>query len=378
MKIKALKLKDVKFDNWHEEVEDHWHYEDFLNNEKWRTGKICFDCCLYVPETERVYCGLTSFDADIFKAYDRKSEKFVDCGFGAVKNPYDAKFHRSLVRYDKDGCLYAAIALLHDIDRYMDAPGGAIVRYNPLTGDICKLSIPIPHHYIQSICLAQDTGIIYGTTFPPEKLFSFELNTGTVRDLGPLSSGFEEAQSQNVEIDSEGCIWSGWGITRAWQPTQGPDTHRLCKYDPEKQRIVYYNTGLPHPDGSHGFVKVEGFFNLCGELFASGGNGSIYQVDTKSGKGEYLFTPIADRPSRLASLRMGPDGYAYGITGKDGNCDLLQFSPDKKTYKLLGKITDGKQDCFQVHDLAITPDGVIYACENESPYRCSYLWEIKT
>ena len=377
MKIRALKLKDQKFSNWHTEVENRWEYADFLNNKSWRTGWISFDCCFYIPETEKIYCGITSFDADIFWAFDRKSGKFVDCGFGSVRNPYDAKFHRSLVRWQADGCLYAAIALLHDIDHYCDAPGGAIVRYNPQTGEITKLSIPIPHHYIQSICLAQESGIIYGITFTPEKLFSFDIRTRKSRDFGPLGSGFEMGQGENVEIDSEGCVWSGWGLTRAWQSDPGPDSHRLCKYDQKTQKIKYFNAGLPNPDGSYGYSKVEGLFNLSGKLFASGANGSLYKIDTVTGKGEYLSTPVSNRQSRLASLRMAPDGYAYGITGQDGKCELLQFDPQNNKYNLLGEIIACGEHCWQVHDLAITDDGVIYACENDNPERSGYLWEIQ-
>ena len=376
MKVKALKLKDQKLGNWSTEVENRWDYADFLKDKSWRAGWISFDCCCYLPETDRVYCGITSFDADIFWAFDRASKKFADCGFTSIRNPYDAKFHRSLVQWKKDGCLYAAIALLHDIDRYWDAPGGAIVKYNPLTGDISKLSVPIPHHYIQAICLAQDTGIIYGVTFTPEKLFSCDIRTGLSRDLGPIGSGFAMGQAENVEIDAEGCVWTGWGLTRAWQSGPGPDSHRLCKYDPKKQKIIYFDSGLPNPDGSYGFSKVDGIFNLAGKLFASGGNGSIYRVDPATGKGKHLFTPVTDRRSRLSSLRMAPDGYAYGVTGRDGDCELLQFDPRKEKYKLLGRLTDGKENCWQVHDVAITAKGVIYACENDNLQRGGYLWEI--
>jgi hypothetical protein len=209
VKIIPLKLKDRRFDNWSSEVEDCWHYADFLNHRSWRCGWISFDCCYYLPETKRVYCGITSFDADIFWAFDRKSGEFMECGFGPVRNPYDAKFHRSLLQWKTDGCLYAAIALLHDIDRYWEAPGGAIVRHNPLTGETVKLAIPLPHHYIQSIYLAQETGIIYGITFTPEQMFSFDIRSSESRDLGPLGSGFEMGQGENIEIDGEGCASSG-------------------------------------------------------------------------------------------------------------------------------------------------------------------------
>ena len=85
----------------------------------------------------------------------------------------------------------------------------------------------------------------------------------------------------------------------------------------------------------------------------------------------------AVRCSRLASLRMAPDGYAYGVTGRDGHCKLLQFDPLKEKYKLLGEITDGHESCWQAHDVTITTDNVIYACENDNPNRSGYLWEIK-
>ncbi|MDD5598350.1 MAG: hypothetical protein PHV82_10430, partial [Victivallaceae bacterium] len=149
MKIKALKFLDYDFGNrWKEEVEDKWTYEDFKNNSAWRKGWISFDCAFYHNDDDRVYLGITSFDSDIFRAYDRKSGKFIDLGYSAIADPYDAKFHRSLEK-GRDGCLYAAIALLHCSDRYFDAPGSPIVKFDPRSGTITKMGIPLPHVYIQ-------------------------------------------------------------------------------------------------------------------------------------------------------------------------------------------------------------------------------------
>ena len=86
--------------------------------------------------------GGGAFDADIFKAYDRKSDKFVDLGYASVADPFDAKFHRALER-GPDGCLYGAIALLHCADRFLEAPGGAIVKYDPRSGVVTKLGVPL-------------------------------------------------------------------------------------------------------------------------------------------------------------------------------------------------------------------------------------------
>jgi sugar lactone lactonase YvrE len=301
----------------------------------------------------------------------------VDLGYDRIADPYDAKFHRSLVRWKGDGCLYAAIALLHDVDHYWDAPGGAIVRYDPHSGEMHKIGIPLPHVYIQSICLDQERGVLYGITFTPERMFRFDLPTGRADDLGPIGSGLAMAQGENVELDGEGNAWCGWGVTRAWQDSPGADSHRLCKFDPRTGQIRFFDAGLPNPDGSYGYTKVEGLFYLGqGRLYASGGNGSLYRVDTETGMGTYLGTPVPDRPSRLASLRLGPDGAAYGVTGREGRCEVIRFDPRTETYELLGPVVDGGLACWQVHDVAVTPDAVLYAGENDNPYRSGYLWEI--
>jgi len=31
---------------------------------------------------------------------------------------------------------------------------------------------------------------------------------------------------------------------------------------------------------------------------------------------------------------------------------------------------------YQCHDIVAANDGTLYACENDNPYRSSYLWEI--
>ena len=93
--------------------------------------------------------------------------------------------------------------------------------------------------------------------------------------------------------------------------------------------------------------------------------------------GTYLGTPISDRRSRLASLAMGPDGAAYGVTGRDGQCEVIRFDPAAETYELLGPVVDGEDRCWQVHDVTVAADGTIYAGENDNPHRSGYLWEIR-
>jgi hypothetical protein len=60
----------------------------------------------------------------------------------------------------------------------------------------------------------------------------------------------------------------------------------------------------------------------------------------------------------------------------EGKCEVIRFNPKTEKYDLLGPVSDGDDKCWQIHDIAVTPDGTIYACENDNPMRSSRLWEI--
>jgi hypothetical protein len=384
MRIRALKLRDRDFgDAWSTEVEDRWDYDDFLADPAWRRDWISFDSLCHDPVRDIVFAGITSFDADILWGWDRRREQWVDAGYARVRDPYDAKFHRSLVRDSRDGCLYAAPALLHDVDRYLLAPGAAIIRYDPASGDIAKLAVPMPHAYVQAIVLDEAHDVIYGQTFSPEWLFSFHLRTRECRCLGPIGSGLGIAQGENLCLDDQGGVWGSWMVTRAWQSQVGVDAHRLFRYDSAADRIAYLTRGLPRPDGGHGYVKPEGFFNLGnGRLYVSGGSGALYRVDPASGEAEFLFQAVGPegrgRRSRLAAMALAPDGCAYGVTGRDGECEVLRFDPADESHELLGALRDSQtgEPAWQAHDVCVTPGGVLYVAENDNPRRSGYLWEV--
>jgi hypothetical protein len=379
MKVRSHKLKDHDFgDAWKQQTEDRWNYADFLKDENWRKDWISFDGVVAHTANDLIYCGITSFDADIFRAWNRSTQTWQECGFGTVADPYDAKFHRSMELTQDGRYLYCATALLHDIDRYFEAPGGGIFRHDTQTGATEKLGIPLPHNYIQSIVLDEARGVLYAMHFTPERLSVFDLSTRAARDLGPIGSGLAMAQGENLVLDDEGNCWCGWCVTRAWQGAPGADAFRLCKYSPGQNKIIFYDHGLPRADGEYGFAKVEGLFNLgTGCLYASGDNGSLYRIETKNGEVKYLGTPISDRRSRLTSLALHPDGFAYGITGRDGACRLLRFDPRNDSYEIGEKIIDENGVAmWQCHDIDVTADGVLFAGENDHPRRSSYLWEI--
>ncbi len=378
MNIHALKLQDVDYGNqWFDQVENRWDYQNFQQSPAWRSGWISMDCALYRPQDDRVYLGITSFAADIFKAYDRRTGQFVDLGYSRIADPYDAKFHRSLV-VGPDDCLYAAQALLHDVDRYWEAPGASIVRYDCTSGDIVKLGVPMPHTYIQALALDAARERLYCLCFPPEKLLLYELRTGASRDLGLIGTYGPMVQGENIVVDDAGCVWTNWSLTRAWQSEAGPDAIRLGKYDPEQERMVFSRHGLPRPDGSYGHAKAESFHNFGdGYVYAGGANGSFYRIDPETFQATLLCTPTADRRSRLSSLAPGEDGAVYGVTGRDGQCEFMRLDYRKGSYEKLGPVRDEEGNAlWQNHDIAAAGEGVFYICENDNPYRSSYLWEV--
>ena len=379
MKIRNIVLKDFDFGSrWKDEVEKKgWVYDDFMKSPDWRENWISFDCVLYDSRTDRVYCGITSFSGDIFKAYDCRSNTFIDLGYDRVRAPYDAKFHRSLLHGD-DGRIYGAVALLHCIDHYYEAPGGAVVAYDPDSGSIEKLGIPVPHTYIQSLIIDWKKRTAYGLGFAPQCLLKFNLDTREGRMIAPITSGYGGGvMSENIVQDDQGCVWSNWGLTRAWAYSVGPDAFRLCKYDPGQDRMIFYQRGLPG-DRPGETAMAESFFNFGdGFIYAGGNNGSLYRIDPVTAEAEKICVPVTGRRSRLTSLVQLDRERVAGIFGRDGQCELFIIDLKSGAFESCGPIVsvDG-MTLWQCHDLTMTGDGRLYAGENDNPTRSSRLWEI--
>lgn len=379
MLITSYKKNNHIFGNqWVQEIFDHWDYEDFKNDRRWHREWISFNCGVLTDDRKQLLLGVTSFESDIFTIFDLENKQFMKTDIAKIVNPFDAKFHRSMIYRQKEGCYYAAIALLHDVDNYFAAPGGAIIRYNPSNSELQKIAIPIPNVYIQSIVFDSSEENIFGQCFAPEYAFKYNISSGRTTILGLLGSGYGGlAQSENIARDKQGNIWFNWSITRAWQSNPGVDASRLCKYDVCNEKMIFYPTGLPRINGSHGFAKVESFINLGDDgLYAGGDNGALYRIDTENGTATLINPMTQDRLSRLSSMTVMDNGDAIGVTGRDGNCQLFRFSPGNDHVKIIGDIVDcDGLHLWQCHDI-ISVGNSVYICENDNPCRSSYLWEV--
>lgn len=378
-RIRALKLKDGHFDRRQaiDATYGAWDYDEFLKpaNRKWRDDWISFDCLLADLERDIVWCGIATFTSDVLWAYDRKTGKFRSMGYAKVGDKFDAKFHRSLL-HDNTGEIWAATALYHDPENYLEAPGGALVRFNPRTEKFQIVDRPLPHVYIQSIEIDRERNLLYGQTVYPEYFFKYSIDTGEFTNLGVISGGQGLSQAETLVVDPHGTVWGCYGVCRAWANAVGSVGARLWSYHPDDKAPVYHKHGLPSLDGK-GFVKPDGVhLGPDGAVYMGSAEGGLYRINSKNAKVEFIGKPAPG--ARLTGMVNGHNGLLYGSCGRLGAANLFSFDPGSGALTNLGPIFDPQlgEQMYQVHNMCLMPDGTIYAGENDVPYRSSYLWEI--
>jgi streptogramin lyase len=373
MTARALILKNETFEDLHEQHD--WDYGQMTAHRGRARNWISFDSLTYNPADDCVYCGITDFSNDIFYRYRRAEGKFECLNFLAVTDRYDAKFHRSL-ELDADGVLWAATAMLHDVDRFGEAPGGAIVRYDTKSGKLEKVAIPFPHIYIQSLVLDRERRLLHGVTFTPEKLFTYKIETGEVIDHGPIGSAIEMAQPERPVIDSRGRLWCTWGVTRAFMDSTGPHPIRLLSLDPDTNAVKYYDHGIGLL-GRYDKGRVDGMVaGKDGHVYIGSSLGALYRLDPETANVTYLGKPVLGE--RMAGMACGADGTITLACGRPA-AHLVRFFPADDRFEVLGEIRDDTigDRAYQIHDICIASDGTIYAGENDNFRRSGYLWECR-
>jgi hypothetical protein len=373
MKAKAHILKNRRFDNWDNEIVGSWTWHDLRNDSGYYHDWISFDGVVWHPELQRLYCGLTVLDNDIFYVFDPDSQEFRSLGFQKISDRFDAKFHRSM-ELDDDGTFYTATALLHDQDVQFQAGGGKLLHFDPFKETYKLLAVPVPHHYIQSITLDRQRQIIYGYTYPGEYLFRYDIESGESQTLAFIGNGIAMCQPHYSVVDREGFLWGTWGQTRAFEDDPVINIH-LFKYHPETESFTWLPFGLPRVDDQD-LGLVDGMLLASDDMIYIGTKvASLIRLDPSTNELELLGQP--GPRSRMAGMTEGDDGTIYLACGTADETSLFAYDPGHKEFIDHGRIYDAELDAgaARIHDLAIAGDGVIYAAENDNVTRSSYLWE---
>jgi hypothetical protein len=378
--VHAHKYRDRRFANWASEVAGRWKIEDLRADPGYCHDWISFDCLAWHAPSHTLYAGLAAIDCDICQRFDPATRRFTSLGYQSFADRFDAKFHRSL-EIDDDGKIYAATALLHDMDQQHQAPGGRLVRYDPAACRFDLLAIPVPPHYIQSIVLDRVRHIIYGFTYPGEYLFRFDLLTGTCRTLAFIGNGVMMCQPHCGALDRQGRLWGTWGENRAFEDEVGLTPIRIFCYDPDGDRFTWFQHGFPKRADEPAAQVDHMLLAQDGLIYVGTVAGHFARLDPTSGAVEDLGRPYPGR--RLAGLVQTADGLIYGAgnSGFDehgrGTVRLFVYDPCSRRLDDLGRLLDAQinDGPTRVHMLVPGDDGVLYAGENDNTLRSSYLWE---
>lgn len=354
-----------------------WTFSDFRKHPEALHSWLGITTVMYCAIDQMVHCGLERFDNDILYLFDPQTKAFRSLRLNEHLEMYDVKIHRSLCQ-NIDGYVYGATALLHDIDESAQARGGKLFRYRPEKYEIEILGVPVPHAYVQSIAIDSERQLLYGFTFTPERMFSYDLKSGEPRDLGQIGSSLFIGQSHQPCIDDSGGVWGTWGsyYSHGKLPTEG---HRinLLKYDPDRDELIYFQHGLGGPGVSCQDMIDDIVNGGDGYLYIGGKGGRLYRLDPKTAAVEMLGHPFYHQ-RRISALTKGEDGTFYGAAGDRDCVRLFNYDPGSDRMKELGVVYDSnrQQPAEKIHSLTMTPEGVLYGGEIDNLHRTSWLWEI--
>ncbi len=263
---------------------------------------------------------------------------------------------------------------------------GDLYRYDPAAGSLDTLGgSEFGVEYMWQL-VANDDGKIYGCCFPTCNVIEYDISSGSLIDLGPLSD--TEKYTRALCLDAGGRIWAGVGM-RAGLVRINPASGQRREMLPERYRESsccrnlfssgrYVSTSLSHD----GVVLV--FDSETGDLVrtvprpADGGGwmhtvgapaGSIYLYNSPSGD-LYQYDIEGDTLSLLAQglgqCEHVVDGrYVHGIDDQDYFLFDLTRGEDLDR-KRLTEATDG----MRIQTLAAGADGHLYG----STYICQHMF----
>ncbi len=398
VKVEAHILRDYRLSGWQERIVGRWHYRDLMADESWRKGWISFDSVVFNPDDGQVYCGLNSIDGDLLYRFSPDDHTFQCLNTQRWTDPFDVKIHRNILHNPRDGCLYFATSMLHDVDQQRAAPGGKIIRYDRAADRYDILGIPAPMLYIQSIAADFDRGKIYGFTYPAEAVFEFDLATSRGEILAYTGNAMLLSQPHSPVVDGHGWLWGTYAETRAWDETLSEMPIRLFKYHPEGRRFVWLDRGLPRrsdrdqlladPPAPPNAVSAldetrhKDDFGFCDSM-AYDGNRYIYagtvagvlcRIDTRTDRVEKLANVMAT--GRFPALAIADDGTLYGAGGMNGHTQVVRYRPDEGRMDSFFDLVDPEinDKPARIHELAVDPQHRLYLAENDNHQRSSYLW----
>ncbi|WP_193312755.1 carbohydrate binding domain-containing protein [Georgenia subflava] len=129
-------------------------------------------------------------------------------------NVVDLRTGELVDSHDMDGYSIAASVVVADDDSvYFSVRGpndGTLWRYDPQTQEVERLAGRIAGESLLRSLVIED-GVLYGSTYPNAKVFSYDLTTGEIRDYGSM---VDDGSAYAWGFDMvDGKLWVGTGTT---------------------------------------------------------------------------------------------------------------------------------------------------------------------
>ena len=187
-----------------------------------------------------------------------------------------------------------------------------------------------------------------------------------------IGSGAELTESHNPVIDDRGRVWGTYGILRAFAFETGPDSVRLFCYDPDQDKMEFLPLSLPR-EGCDGNPfrrrhQRRGRLPLFGTT-----QGQLVRFDPEKRGAKSLYLNKTGR--RLTVWRATRPTVCS--TASRARITTSSCSADTAQEALCGSgpFKRRRRRSVRIHHMIFTPDGVLYAGENDNHDRSCYLWE---
>lgn len=292
----------------------------------------------YDPQTDK-----TEFIADLSDALGEKAQKYIAQGKSHVEfYEYDHKlFFATHAGYYQmiDGAEQMPVKAP---DGYKLYPGGHFLYYDMKTKDLHDLAIAPNGEGIITMTMDTERKHLYGITWPKGLLLDYDMNTNTLKNLGPISkAGETQLGTENFRVicrsifvdPRDGNVYysTADGDIYSYNPT-GDDPQKV---EGVNLRLDYFGKYDPKDAGSMGYNwrKIYWYAPENKAYGVHGNSGYLFSFDPVTKKVE-IVDRITSEPSKKSGMF---DQFSYGYLGfhidKDGMIYYLTGAPIYKDGK---------------------------------------------
>jgi hypothetical protein len=254
------------------------------------------------------------------------------------------KIHHSL-ETGADGNIYGGTWTDAAVDG--EQPSGHLFRYDVQSGTVTDLGTVAEGEGIYVMTASPEKDVLYGVTTPGTLFFRYDLKTGKVRVIGDIMASIKDYLSPpKVEKDGELVVTDvGEEMGKGWERSIGGSAWQK-RYFPPRALVC----------------------DVLGNCWGSRDQGYFFKYDVKADK---LIETEIQMPLMIGTedaiiteisadaLIRGPDGLIYGGTYSDGY--LFTLNPEEGTVICLGKPIRQQR----IRALAFGEDGKLYGIGGE-------------